>query len=61
MQKKKPKDRHFVVSFDMRWSHDVYVVAPNKWKARAKAFIRFIKGLKYKDFRIDVDVDDRYK
>lgn len=61
MKNKKKTLKRYIVSFDMRWAHDVYVSAPNKWAARSKAFIRFIKKLTHKDFRIDVELDERYQ
>ena len=56
----KPKNKRYKVGFDMIYSHDVYVTAPNKWKARAKALIKFLGKLTQKDFRIDVEEKEIY-
>lgn len=53
--RKNPKNKRYRVGFDMIYSHDVYVTATSVWKARAKAFIKFLGQLRQKDFRIDVD------
>lgn len=53
--KKKQKYKRYIVSFDMRWSHDIEVSAPTRWKARTKAFVRFLRRLCLKDFRIDIE------
>lgn len=56
---KKQKNKRYKVFFDMKWSDDIYVTAPNSRVARAKAFAKFIKKLTQKWFTIYVETDDR--
>lgn len=45
----------FTVSFDMKFSHEINLLANSKGEAKKKAVEKFLKKLKSSDFNIDVD------
>lgn len=48
------KKNYYKVSLDMKYSHEIKILANNKAKARAAAVAKFISKLKASDFNIDV-------
>ncbi|MCS2956937.1 hypothetical protein NXX53_06555 [Bacteroides salyersiae] len=52
--KKKPVET-YKVSIDCRWSDAVLVSARTKGEAKTKAFKKYLRNLRRKDFNIDVE------